>query len=268
MNKIKINSITATLFMVIFSFVCVLISKETVSGLFGFNSFQYQLIKLAIAFTSIFTVTLINKNNIDKISSYCCAFTILISVIYFIDACFFRLSGGLYYRLWWLLTIHIAVFAVYLAVVLMKNISYNAISAKIIKGYSVLYAVSFASIFLRPMGDNATTNSIIGSGTLKFIPYLISYPQDWSIWLITLGNVIFFIPIAFIMKTLIPKIKPYQQIIVGILIPVFIESYQFIFKCGDVDVDDIILNCTGFFIGLMLLGIQNEIKRTSKKEVG
>lgn len=265
--KSKFNNIAVVLFIGIFSFVCLLMSKETIDGIFGFNSFMYQLIKLPIVFASVFFVTLINKNNIDKTSDYCCYFTMAIAVIYFIDSCFFRLSGSLYYRLWWLLTIHIAVFAVYIAVMFMKNIDFKQISKKLIQGYSILYTVSFASVFLRPMGNGATTNFIPGSGTLKFVPYLIEYPQDWSIWLITLGNVIFFIPIAFILKTLIPKIKLYQQMIIGILIPVFIESYQLILKCGDVDIDDIILNFTGFLIGLLLLIIQNKIKMQQKKEV-
>lgn len=265
--KSKLNNMTVILFIGIFSFVCIWISKETINGLFGFNSFFYQLIKLVLVFICVFFSALINKNNIEKTSDYCCYFTMTIAVIYFIDSCFFRLSGGLYYRLWWLLTIHIAVFAVYAAAMFMKNIDFKAITKKIIQGYSILYAVSFASIFLRPMGNGATTNFTAGSGTLKFIPYLIKYPQDWSIWLITLGNVVFFIPIAVILQTLIPKIKLYQQVIIGILIPIFIESYQLIFKCGDVDVDDIILNFAGYLIGLLLLVIQNKIKMNQKKEV-
>lgn len=265
--KIKFNSPIIAVFAAVFSFSCFLISREDINGIFGFNSFLYQLIKLSAVFILIFILTLLNKNNIDKISNYCRYFTMVVSVIYFIDSSFFRFSGTLYYRLWWLLTIHIAVFAVYFAVLFIKNINFNLISSQLIKGYSILYTVSFVSVFLRPMGEAATTNFIPGSGTLKFIPYLISYPQDWSIWIITLGNVIFFIPIAFILKTLIPKIKLYQQIAAGLLMPVFIESYQLILKCGDVDIDDIILNFTGFLIGLLLLVIQNKIKLYQKKEV-
>jgi glycopeptide antibiotics resistance protein len=150
---------------------------------------------------------------------------------------------------------------VYLGVLTLKSIDFKRISTRLLKGYSILYLVSFASVFLRPLGNAATTNFIIGKGTFNFIPYLINNPSDWCIWLLTVGNVIFFIPVSFILKANFPKIKIYQQIIIGLIIPIVIEGYQFILKCGDVDIDDLVMNFCGFLIGLILLLIQNKFKK-------
>ena len=91
--------------------------------------------------------------------------------------------------------------------------------------------------------------------------YLIKYPYDSEILFFVVGNIIFFLPISFLLQTYCPKIKAYQQIIIGLSLPFIVEGYQFIFKCGDVDIDDIIMNFSGFLIGYLLLIIQNKIKK-------
>lgn len=236
-------------------------SRNESSGIFGFNSLSYQLIKTGIVFICVYIITIINRKNADIISNYCSYYTMFIAIIFFLDNCFIRFSGNLYYRLWWLILIHIAAAAVYLAVFTLSSNNFRPLSIKLTKGYTILYIVSFVSVFLRPIGDAATKNFIIGKGTLSYISYLLEHPAAWDIWFITLGNIIFFIPIPFILKVFIPEIKAYHQLIIAVLIPVFIEGYQFIFKCGDVDIDDLVLNFSGFAIGLILMSVHNKIKK-------
>lgn len=236
-------------------------SKSESGSIFGFNSLSYQLIKTGIVFISIYILTIINRQNANIISGYCSYYTMFIAIVFFIDNCFVKFSGSLYFRLWWLMIIHIAAGAVYLGLFTLNNINFEQLSIKLTKGYSILYIVSFVCIFLRPIGDGATINFSLGNGTIRFIFYLLEHPAQWEIWFITLGNIIFFIPIPFILKVLIPKIKTYHQLIIAVFIPVFIEGYQFIFKCGDVDIDDLLLNFSGFTIGLILMIIHNKIKK-------
>ena len=120
---------------------------------------------------------------------------------------------------------------------------------------------SFIVVFLRPISNNLTTNLVPGQGTLAYVNYLIKYPYDSEILFLVVGNIIFFLPISFLLQTYCPKIKAYQQIIIGLSLPFIVEGYQFIFKCGDVDIDDIIMNFSGFLIGYLLLIIQNKIKK-------
>lgn len=72
---------------------------------------------------------------------------------------------------------------------------------------------------------------------------------------ILLGNILFFIPLGFLIPFYFKKSKTFFQFIIGLAIPVMIETYQFIFKCGDVDIDDIILNYFGFTAGFLLCKI-------------
>lgn len=259
--KNALSRFLTALFIIVYTCSCLLVITDSDNALFSFNSLLYQAMKLLIVFTLNFIVAQINRKNIDKAVNYCFYCTIAVSVIFEINSLFFKIIDPLYIRIWWMLVIHIAFYGVYTAVLTMKNIDFKASSLKLMKGYSVLYAVSFISIFARPINSGLTTNFEISKGTIRLIPYLINHPDDWEIWFITLGNVIFFIPIAIIIKALIPKIKSYQLIIIGAVIPVIVEGYQLIFKCGDVDIDDYILNFCGFIIGYILLTIQNKAKK-------
>lgn len=256
-----INKFKLILFCAVFSFSCLLTSAPGQGTIFNYNSFKYQLIKTALVFIAVFTVTIINKSNSEKITKYTAIFTFIMAFVFFADNYFFNLSGELmFYRLWWLSVIHIACLSVYLAVSFLSDINFTEFFRHFFKGYFPLYMVTFAAVFLRPVGQEATTNFLIGNGTIRFIKYLTANPNDSEIWFLVVGNIIFFVPIAFILKALFPKIKLYHQLLAGIFVPVFIEGYQLVLKCGDVDIDDIVLNFSGFIIGLLILYIQLMLK--------
>lgn len=260
--KSKENNIKMILFAVIYSASCFITSKDIEGNIFYYNSLNFQLLKSTVIFILVFLVTIINRKNIEKINNYASIYTAAVGIIYFADNYTFHLSGSLtFFRLWWLSLIHIVFLAYYLGLFAMKEIDFNKLSVKALKGYSVLYAVSFIVVFLRPISNNLTTNIVPGQGTLAYINYLMKYPNDSEILFLVVGNIIFFLPISFMLQAYFPKIKPYQQIIIGLALPFIVEGYQFIFKCGDVDIDDIIMNFSGFFIGYLLLIIQNRIKK-------
>lgn len=259
--KSKTDKAKLILFIAVYSFACLLTSKNIEGSIFYYNSLNFQLIKMACAFTAVYFVTLINKPNINIISNYVPVYTAIVGIVYFIDNYTVHLSGNVtFFRLWWLCLIHLVFLAYYLGLLTIKGMAFNSCSLKALKGYSVLYAVSFMVVFLRPISNNLTFNFSIGEGTLSYINYLVRYPNDSEILFLVIGNVIFFIPISFLLKAYFPKIKAYQQIIIGLMIPLLIEGYQWIFKCGDVDIDDIVMNVSGFLIGFIFLQLQNRIK--------
>lgn len=260
--KTKKNSILYILFVAVYSFCCFVICKKDGWGIFAYKSFHFQLIKTAVILILVYAVTVLNRCNIDKIIKYAGYFTLFVTIVFFIDNYFIKFSGELsFFRLWWLSIIHIVNLAFYLGIVSMKNIDFKKYFSEFFKGYTPLYLLSFVIVFLRPAGDAATTNFQIGGGTLKFFSYLIDHPNDSEIWFNVMGNILFFVPIALILKAFVPKIKNYQQLLAGLAVPLFIEGYQLILKCGDVDIDDIILNFSGFLIGFLLLTLQTKLKK-------
>ncbi len=259
--KAKADNIKMILFAAVFSVACFITSKDIKGNIFYYNSLNYQLVKSAIIFILIFLVTILNRKNSEKMNNYVSVYIAAVGIIYFADNYTLQLSGSLsFFRLWWLSLIHIVFLAYYLGLLIMKNIDFNKLSVKALKGYSVLYAVSFIVVFLRPISNNLTTNIVPGQGTLAYINYLIKYPNDSEILFLVVGNIIFFVPISFLLQAYFPKIKIYQQLITGFTIPFIVEGYQYIFRCGDVDIDDIILNFSGFLIGFLFLMLQNKTK--------
>ncbi len=259
--KSKTEKIKLILFIAVYSLSCLLTSKDYNGNIFYYNSLFFQLIKTAIVFALVYLITIINIRNIEKINSFVSFYTAIVGIVYLIDNYTFNLSGSLaFFRLWWLSLIHIVFFAYYLGLLTLKSIDFKKHSVKVLKGYSILYGISFIAVFLRPMSNNLTFNFSLGSGTFSYINYLIEHPNDSEVLFLVTGNVIFFIPIAFLLKAYFPKIKVYQQLIIGLIVPFIVEGYQWIFKCGDVDVDDIIMNFSGFLIGFLFLQLQNKIK--------
>lgn len=265
-NKI-INNIKLIVFAAVFTAGCLITSMPGSGTLFHYNSFDFQLIKAAAVFIAVYIATVINKSNIDRVSKFCAFFTTGSALLFFFDNYFFKLSGETFYRLWWLSVIHTACAAVYLGISSLKRIDFKKYFALFFKGYTPLYLVTFVTVFLRPAGESATTNFVIASGTMRFFKYLADNPGDSEIWFLVIGDIVFFIPIAFILKALLPKIKTAQMVIVGIAVPIFIEGYQLLLKCGDVDIDDIILNFAGFLTGLTLLAIQRRLRQREMNNI-
>ena len=76
-------------------------------------------------------------------------------------------------------------------------------------------------------------------------------------------NVIFFIPFGF----LIPWKKSISQVLwMAICSSAFVETMQFLFMIGECELDDVISNTFGAFIGFLLYrAIENIIKNRRKK---
>lgn len=67
-----------------------------------------------------------------------------------------------------------------------------------------------------------------------------------------IGNVFFFTGLAMAAYELAKRFKFFWGVCVPIILSVSMEFYQYIFKCGDPDIDDVILNTLGVVIGFAI----------------
>jgi glycopeptide antibiotics resistance protein len=104
-------------------------------------------------------------------------------------------------------------------------------------------------------------NLIVSKKRYNFIPFrivydtVIEYKKGNIYYLIIslIGNIVMFIPIGFFIK-LLWNCSDKKVVIHGFFISLFIEFTQ-IFIGRETDIDDLILNTLGTFIGLMIYKI-------------
>lgn len=85
-----------------------------------------------------------------------------------------------------------------------------------------------------------------------------------STTLVVFANLLMYIPIGMGIKFNFNKIKNYKLSILFLIYILIIESVQYIFNLGIFDVNDIILNFIGFYLGMFILN--NYLFRSDKYE--
>ncbi|HHD2753207.1 TPA: VanZ family protein [Clostridium perfringens] len=65
------------------------------------------------------------------------------------------------------------------------------------------------------------------------------------------GNIILFVPLGIYLQ-LLKKNKIWINTMIVFFIALFVEMFQFIFGFGAADIDDVILNCLGGLIGILI----------------
>lgn len=135
--------------------------------------------------------------------------------------------------------------------------NYKAFYRRFWIGFTPIYVYTFALCFARtPFVGNSSTNIKLGDGTFRMLyAFIGNLNVDFEAPLIFFGNLLILIPLAFILNAIFKKLKTTHIAIIGTITPFIIEGYQYIFKCGDVDIDDIVLNLLGFYIGLIAMNI-------------
>lgn len=87
----------------------------------------------------------------------------------------------------------------------------------------------------------------------------------WNVFLNLAGNVIGFIPFGFILPLLSPELRKGGSVIFyGMTMSVVVEALQLFGRVGSCDVDDVILNTLGAFLGYISFRICYFIKRLLK----
>lgn len=145
------------------------------------------------------------------------------------------------------------------------------ISSRLIENFWLYFTPTYAFVylvaFLRKPNSYYELNLTLGKGILSYFDYLSkAFESDIYLVFNIVGNFVFFIPLIFIVKALITKLKPWQAFLVSCVLPFIAEGYQYIFKCGSVDVDDIFLNISGIVTGYAVYAFINRKRRRNKED--
>ncbi len=79
------------------------------------------------------------------------------------------------------------------------------------------------------------------------------------------GNIIIFVPLGVYLPLFIKMKKSVSYFVFIFISSLFIELFQFIFNIGIADVDDLILNCIGGFLGLLIYKLFSKLLKTEYK---
>lgn len=267
MNKL-LNKVCYALYVLIYLFCATLMSTNRLKGGLwstgGSSPFIY--FKLIFAFILMFIVTNAFINHIEFISKAVVICNIVLAVLFTVDYCTRKASGTMIlYSLWWLGAILASSLGVFTSATLkLPKEKYKSFFDRFVIGIIPVYIVLLCIAFLRKPGRGFSYNYILFKGNISMLKSFIRNPVgDFEAPLIFFGNILVFMPVAFILKALFPKIKSKTMIIVGILCPIIAEGYQLIFRCGNVDIDDIVTNFLGFLFGYGLYKLIEKKKLTA-----
>lgn len=248
-------------FVVIFCFSCFTMNSDNLSGYWADHGTVFLIKKLAAVFALVFIAGWINRKNIRFVSAVESNTVILTTVLLIFDYYVTNISGSMFlFRVWWIACVFIAQFALFLSMSILKTEGYSHFYNKFWKAFTPLYLFTLILCFFRtPFQNIRTTNIVPFKGTFLMLKAFIhDFNISFEAPLIFFGNMLIFIPMPFILFCFFKKAKSTQIALIGIIIPIIIEGYQYVFSCGDVDVDDLILNWFGFFAGFAVQRMLNK----------
>lgn len=254
MKNITSEKLKLWAFGIIFSFSS-LFMVPTLSIKFSNVLNTYLLILLFAVIFALCTIAVtVNQNNLKKILKIYCAESNIILLVYIIDYLIRSAIGKEnFYTMMWISCGFVASAGVFSGIAFLKNEEKYKIADKFSLAFTPTYAYIFLIVFLRKPNTYFELNLTFGNGILSYTDYLISaFKNDFWMAFNFVGNVVFFVPLIFIIKAFIPKLKVYQAFLISCIVPYLVEGYQFIFKCGSVDIDDIVLNTAGILIGTVI----------------
>lgn len=202
----------------------------------------------------------INKNNLEKIFKIYAAEANIVLLAYVVDYSVRAVTGQeSFYTMLWISCGFVASVGVFTALAHIKNTDKYKTVSKFWLAFTPTYAYIFLIVFLRKPNTYYELNLTLGNGILSYTDYLISsFKNDFWMVYNFVGNVVFFVPLVFILNAFFPKLKSYQVFLISCIVPYLVEGYQYIFKCGSVDIDDIVLNTGGIIIGIIILIISRK----------
>jgi glycopeptide antibiotics resistance protein len=242
-------------------------NSDKLDGYLGNQGTVFIMYKLVLILCFVFMATTICKDT-KFISYFVPITTIAVTVLVIYDYYFTQISGSQFlYRVLWMASVFMAEIAVMLGILFSRANDYRIIQKRFWIGFTPLYVFVLILCFARtPFGRSMTLNLQPFQGTFLMLKAFVKDVNvSFEAPLIFFGNLLIFIPLPFILKTFIKRIKPLQILLIGIAVPIIIEGYQYVFKCGDVDIDDVILNLSGYLIGLVALVLINKIMNQNKK---
>ena len=121
------------------------------------------------------------------------------------------------------------------------------------KGFFVFYGcfLVYGFFLVRSFGTGEVGFNLIPLNSIQF--YLTGQVGRYEGSMYLFGNIFCLMPIGFFLKILKPETKRSTMIWLPVLISGLIELSQLLFRTGDCDIDDIILNSLGFYMGALFV---------------
>lgn len=255
--KKALSFTAAVLFAVLYPFSMISSSYSVNNSYFGFHSFTFIYIRYLIIFIIMLFLIYLNKRNEKLLNVYIPVMLLITSAAAYID--YFITEKFVYnfaYLLWLGVVISVTNAGVFLGATFFVKDAYVTFYKRFWMAYILIYFLIIYVSFIRsPDFQELSVNMELGNGTLKYFKAVFNDPQN-NLYtsLICFGNVLILSPIPFI----IYAFKRPPLIITlsfGLLLPLIFEGYQYILKCGDVDIDDIMLNFFGYICGMIIAEI-------------
>lgn len=231
-----------------------------------FIDFECRWLKLLLAFVipaaCVVVHYLYNRSLLD-IADRTATIMVVYGVLLLLDSATFRLMWDIekgttiYHIVYGLETF----FTVLLVITVIANInqrrhimnnSYAESLKAFFTGFCFLFAVDFfyIYIFLRKYDASCCKplNLVPFEGELK--AFLTT--RQAPLLMRDAGNVFFFTAMSWMITELCKKRRYLFGIVIPVLTSVLMEVYQYLFHCGDADIDDVLLNTFGVVLGALI----------------
>ena len=120
----------------------------------------------------------------------------------------------------------------------------------------LLYTIAlFILLFFRPANQTYQSLNLVPFSTIAF--YLSGKVNGLISFYNLAANIGLFIPFGLFLK--VKKCTPFQLFYIPILFVSLIELLQYFTRRGSLDIDDLILNVLGFFIGYLVYPLFNRV---------
>lgn len=238
---------------------------DNYSDRFFFFDYEYRWLKFLLSLVLPTVVTVIHyiiNRNLLFIADRTASVMVIFSVLYALDCFVFKLNFriqealGIYHLAYGLITFF-SIFALItlFALIEQKNNRFNNTYAQSIKAFFIgsvpMFVIGFISTyFLSRKYDDLYE-------PLNLIPF----KGEMSVFINThnpeclirdAGNVLFFTAMSIVLLGIIKRCKFFWGFCAPVIISVSMEIYQYFFKCGDPDIDDVILNTVGAILGCVI----------------
>lgn len=257
-NKLKKFKLNELIFSITFILACFTTNSNRLHGYWGSEGNIVIISRYILIFIFVCFATILNKDNEKFITKLSGCVPIIITAICIFDYYVTQFSGSQFlFRVWWIGAIFVAEASLFLTATTLKIKDYKAFFKHFWIGFTPIYLFLFFLCFIRtPFSSDLTVNLTLGEGTFLMLKAFINNLNvSFEAPLMFFGNLLVFIPLSFILYSVFRLKNNCIIAIVGIILPFIIEGYQYFFKCGNVDIDDIVLNISGFIIGFIIFVI-------------
>ena len=265
MAEIRRTKLNKILFALVFVLSCLTMNSSEIKGYSGSHGTAFMFFKFAVIILFVFWASMENLNNVEFVTKTVSLTLLIVTPILIFDYYVTQISGNQFlFRVWWIAYIMTASATAFISFTVFNRKGYSKFYYSFWKSFTPLYLFTLYIGFLRTPNTRFSYNFKPGNGTFLMLKAILKNPNiDFEPYLLFFGNIIIFLPLPFILSAFFRKIKIYQLAIIGFIAPFIAEGYQYFLKCGDVDIDDIILNWLGYFIGM---GIYMIIKKRLLRE--